>query len=282
MSNYIHEREIGTIPISIGTSLAFAGLYNKHPDTKPQKVLPASRAKIMFINARTLFRNIFNAIGDTEKASSVSPDEYASTILQEMDEINAYLSQESHKIEAVLYLPTYASLAKYAGNGNLRELKTPKQIKFNYLENEALKHIVKMFESYQEKPYLDVDLEIKNKEYQNVFILSHYPIDLLNVKNADEVLLLESNTGVVKNIDLWHTKFKCEKNSFIPFNKATLLFFGDSGGMFKGQPIKARTRLIEIAKEKRLNSRSTKSRLMLAVELAKEPFLLKTLRELFK
>ena len=89
MINTLAERELGNIPVSIATALAIDGLYNRHPDLKPMPKLPASKAKIIYLNARTLFRNIHGAIGDNDKALAVNAKDYATTLLQEVDEIKA-------------------------------------------------------------------------------------------------------------------------------------------------------------------------------------------------
>jgi len=94
MINTLAERELGNIPVSIATAMAIDGLYNRHPDLKPMPKLPATKAKIIYLNARTLFRNIHGAIGDSDKAQAVNAKDYATTLLQEVDEIKAALSED--------------------------------------------------------------------------------------------------------------------------------------------------------------------------------------------
>ena len=282
MINTLAERELGNIPVSIATALAIDGLYNRHPDLKPMPKLPASKAKIIYLNARTLFRNIHGAIGDNDKALAVNAKDYATTLLQEVDEIKAALSEEQHPLEVVLYLPSYKSIARYMGNGELKPLNTDKQKNYNTLENNTLQHIVDMYKDMEQKPFLEVDMEIKVETYQHVFILTHLPVDLLNVVNAADVYLVESHTGKVKSQDLWYTKFASERSPNIPFNKATLLFFGDSGGFFKPQNIKSRRCLVEIGSTRKWNAHTTPSRMILGVELSSEPILLQTLRTLLR
>ena len=282
MNNTLAERELGNIPVSIATALAIDGLYNRHPDIKPMPKLPASKAKIIYVNARTLFRNIHGAIGDTAKASSVNAKDYARTLLEEVDELKSALSEEQHPLELVLYLPSYKSIAYDMGNGELKPLNTDKQKIYNKLENDTLQHIVDRYKDVEDKPFLEVDMDIKVEVYQNIFILTHLPVDLLNVKNAADVYLVESHTGKVKSQELWYTKFSSERNPAMPFNKATLLFFGDSGGLFKPQNIKSRQRLMDIANTRKWNAHTTVSRMLLGVELSQEPLLLKTLRALLR
>ena len=282
MINTLAERELGNIPVSIATALAIDGLYNRHPDLKPMPKLPASKAKIIYLNARTLFRNIHGAIGDNDKAMAVNAKDYATTLLQEVDELKSALAQEEHPLEVVLYLPSYKSIAHYMGNGELKPLNTDKQKAYNTLENNTLQRIVDMYKDTENKPFLEVDMDIKVDTYQHIFILTHLPVDLLNVVNAADVYLVESHTGKVKSQDLWYTKFASERSPNIPFHKATLLFFGDSGNLFKPQPINSRRRFLEVAEKRKWNAHTTKDRLFLGLELEHEPFILKTLKDLFK
>lgn len=282
MISALAERELGNIPVSIATAMAIDGLYNRHPDLKAMPKLPATKAKIIYLNARTLFRNIHGAIGDSDKAQAVNAKDYATTLLQEVDELKAALSEEQHPLEVVLYLPSYKSIARYMGNGELKPLNTDKQKNYNTLENNTLQHIVDMYKDMEQKPFLEVDMEIKVETYQHIFILTHLPVDLLNVVNAADVYLVESHTGKVKTQDLWYTKFASERSPNIPFNKATLLFFGDSGGLFKPQNVKSRRRLIEIGTSRKWNAHTTPSRMILGVELSSEPILLQTLRTLLR
>ena len=282
MSNALNERALGTIPVSIATAMAIDGLYNRHPDLKKSPTLPASKAKIIYLNARTIFRNIHGAIEDVNKANNVSAKNYAETVLREVDEIKSALRQEQHPLEVVLYLPTYKSIARYMGNGELRPLNTDRQKIYNKLENETLQEIHNSYKEGDEKPYLEVDMDIAVKDYQNIFILTHLPVDLLNVKNAADVFLVESHTGKVKPKDQWYTKFHAERNPTIPFNKATLLFFGDSGGLFKPQNIKARKRIIDISKDRKWNAFTTTARMLLGIELSHEPMLLQTMKALLR
>lgn len=282
MSKALSERALGTIPVSIATAMAIDGMYNRHPDIKKSSKLPASIAKIIYLNARTIFRNIHGAIEDVELASRVTAKSYAETLLNEVDEIRQALRQEEHPLDVVLYLPTYRSIARYMGKGELRPLNTDRQKTYNRLENDTLQEIANSYKETQDKPYLEVDMDIKVKDYQSIFILTHLPVDLLNVHNAADVFLVESHTGKIKAKDQWYTKFHAERNPSVPFNKATLLFFGDSGGLFKPQNIKARKRIIDIATDRKWNAFTTISRMLLGIESAQEPMLLQTVKALVR
>lgn len=276
----LDDRELGSIPISIGTALAIDGLYNRHPEIKKTSKVPATHAKVIYINARTLFRNIHGAVGDRVKADTVSAKTYADALLKEIDELKSVLGNEQESLLVYFYLPTYKSIASYMGNGQLRELSTDKQKTYNSLENGCMQIIFDMYKDAKDKPFIDVDMDINIEVFQNIFILTHLPVDLLNIKNAAEIYLVESHTGRLKTKEMWYTKFHSDKSPRVPFNKATLLFFGDSGGLFKPQHSKSRKRILDIADARKWNAFTTISRIFSGLELAHEPMLLKTFRDL--
>lgn len=59
--DFTNEREKGKVPISIGTSLAFESLLNIHDDLK-HKIPPYLETEVIWINVKTLFRNLWGAI----------------------------------------------------------------------------------------------------------------------------------------------------------------------------------------------------------------------------
>lgn len=280
MSN-LDSRAMGTIPVSIATALAIDGLYNRHPEQKPSPKPPVLLGRQLYINARTLFRNIHGSM-DREQADKVSPKEYGECLLQEIDEIKSAISQEVNKIEVIVYLPSYKRLAAEMGRGNLRIPRTPIQKKYVQLENDTLQYVFDKYKKAEIKPFIDIDMEIDVVNNQNIFILSHIVHDLLFVKNANNIYLLESHTGKVKGRKQWFTKFATDKNPFIPFNKATLLFFGDSSGIFVPQVIKARQRFLEIAKERKWNYMTSPDRMVMGLNLSKEPHIARTIIEFLR
>lgn len=284
MSSAVFMREMGELPISIGTSFSLQGLYNTHPDKKPEKTLPASKGDALYINVRTMLRNIFNAT-DSDKVVHIKARDYVSVLKDEIKDINSFMENQEHKLKLYFYLPTYASLAKEFGN--TAELKVPstelqkqkieieKQV-FSILENEQ-----KALE--ESRRYINViDMEIKSSERTRAFLLTHLPVDLLYVKGFSNVMLLESHTGKVKSENEWYTKFGLDANERIPFNKATLTFFGDSGGMFKAQHHKARKALLAVAEKYKWTYQTTRDKILLNLKLGGQGHIEQVMRQMFR
>lgn len=284
MSDIIYRREMGTtIPISIATALALEGLYNRHPDKAPAKSLPAQWGSTLYINVRTLFRNLTGAL-HSDDVFKVKANQYIEVLINELSHINEFLSLEQHALRVVFYLPTYASLAKEYGNGDLRIPTTDLQLLKHKLEMDVFGGLEEKYKDTEEhlKPINFVDVEIKAIEREKIFVLTHFPVDLLNFSNVNEMRLVESHTGEIKTENQWYQKFHTEKDERIPFNKAMLLFFGDSGGMFKPQHHKSRKRLLEIAHKYKWTSNTTRDRLLLNVQLSGEGNIYQTLQAMFK
>lgn len=277
----LHDRVVGNYNVSIATSQAIDGLYNRIPDRKPERPMPATLGDSVYFNVRTLFRNIWGSL-PAKDAPDVSADIYADIIEQEIMTIRSALSEEDPPLEAFFYLPSYASLYKDYPNGNLKDIKTEKMNQKVILENKALAKLKD--NENPDAPIIFNDVELKTKIPYSAFILSHYPVDLLHTSGFSKTFLLESHTGVVKGPDKWYTKLSTkylEGNERIPFNKATIQFFGDSGGMFKSQPLSAKKRVAEVAVKYKWNQQTTRARILDTLRLAGEGHLEQTMRALF-
>ena len=285
-SNAVFLREMGDISISIGTSFALQGLYNEHPDKKAERKLPASAGDSIYINVRTLFRNILNATA-SDAIFNVSVDDYVKAIKSELTEIKSYLEnhREDSPMNVYFYLPTYNSLAKEFGStAELREPSTDLQKRKLMIEKDVFGKIETELKTLPvENQYINIiDMEIKTDKRERAFLLTHYPVDLLYTKGFSNVLLLESHTGEVKSENKWFTKFHAEASERIPFNKAMLIFFGDSGGMFKPQHHKARSALMQVADKYKWTYQTTRDKILMNLKLGGQGLIEQNVRAMFK
>lgn len=284
MSNAVFVRDMGDIPISIGTSLSLQALYNNHPDRKPEKQLPVLKADVLYINVRTLLRNIMSCTA-SEKVINIKARDYLTALKDELTDIASYLSSQENSIKVYFYLPSYDSLHKEFGSvAELREPSTDLQLAKLEIEKQVFGEMEKELKQLEpEKRYVNlIDMTIESSERTKAFILSHYPVDLLYVKGFSKVLLLESHTGKIKDEREWYTKFHAEASERIPFNKATLVFFGDSGGMFKPQHHKARNAFMKIAEKYKWTYQTTKDKILLNLKLGGEGLIEQNVRKMFR
>lgn len=276
------ERVVGNLNVSISTNMAIDGLYNRIPDKPKEKTLPALQGNAIFFNVRTLFRNIWGSMKSSD-AENTSLNTFVDIIEQEIMTLQEALSMEDHPLEAFFYAPSYEHLRKFYPNGELKDVTTDKMTNKVLMENRVLATLKKQDETGA-MPIIFNDVELKTKVPYKAFILSHYPVDLLHTNGFDKTFLLESHTGTVKGPDKWYTKLSTkniEFNERIPFNKGTIQFFGDSGGMFKSQPMGAKKRVVEVAVKYKWNQQTTRSRMLDTLRLAGEGALEQTLRKLW-
>ncbi len=275
------ERVVGNYNLSIATNMAIDGLYNRIPDKAKVNPLPAKAGNAIFFNVRTLFRNLWGSMR-AEDAEGTSLETFVDIIEQEMITIVSALSEEEHPLEALFYAPSYEHLHKEYPNGELKNVKTDKMTHKVLMENRVLARLKQ--NELSDVNVIFNDVELKSDVPYKAFILTHYPVDLLHTVGFDKVFLLESHTGVVKGPDKWYTKLatkNLENNERIPFNKGTIQFFGDSGGMFKSQPLGAKKRVIEVAVKYKWNQHTTRSRMLDTLRLAGEGHIEQTLRKLW-
>ena len=284
-SNAVFLREMGDIAISIGTSFALQGLYNQHPDKKVVNTIPALQGDTLYINVRTLLRNMLNAM-DSDKIFNVSVEDYVKAIKSELTEIKTFLdSQEEAKLTVFFYLPTYDSLAKeFGSSAELREPSTDLQKQKIQLEKDVFGKIEAELKTLPvENKYINIiDMEIKTDKRERAFLLTHLPVDLLYTKGFANVMLLESHTGEIKRENKWYTKFHSDASERIPFNKAMLIFFGDSGGMFKPQHHKARSALMAVAEKYKWTYQTTRDKILQNLKFGGQGLIEQNVRAMFK
>jgi len=78
-------RELGQIPVSIGTSLALEGAFGILEDNHNPKPI-IHNVDVLYVNIRTLIRNMVGAI-DAEQLSAVFPEDLAFSLVNELTTI---------------------------------------------------------------------------------------------------------------------------------------------------------------------------------------------------
>lgn len=260
------NREVGQIPVSIGTSLALESAFGILPDheTKDPEIHKVTE---LWINLRTLLRNVIASV-PSEEMLRLSPESISETIDQETHVIESAVSKASQgSCRCVFYVCSFKSLARKFPKAILKAPNTEKQKFQKSLENNALKPY------FGEESTVDVrlfDTEIKAKAGRSL-ILTHQPIDLLSRYSFQRLLLLESHTGKIKGPSEWPSKLTGGKNlDRIPFNRMTLQLFGD-GVHFSTFPIKLKKELIKIAENDNWTSITTEEKIKYSLSKIYDP-----------
>lgn len=234
----LNDRDTGKLSISLGTSIAIESLCGLELEVGINP--PLYSYELFLVNVRTLIRNCISAV-ESVNVERLTPEAIGVVIVEEWEIIKTTILK-LHKINLVPYIPTYESQDRFYKNAILREPNTPKQKLHSVLESTTAINLIA-------GGFIDGLIHVDGKFQQSnsrTIILTHSPMDLLQVYQFGRLELLESHTGKVKTPSQWGTKLQGKDLHRIPFNKFTLQLFGD-GYRFRPQPIVVRRAVLEVA-----------------------------------
>lgn len=252
------EREVGQIPVSIGTSLAFEGLLGIHPNTELKQPLDVKSVKEVWVNLRTLARNFHSAI-PTDKQHQTNPDDAVSILFQELQTIPIALAQYGSKVKVRWYIASKDAIKWEYPKASFKEAKTPKQMAYEVFERYVAIELLQRLKE-DRIDVMEID-KAPTRTQGTVALITHYPHELLWKQHFDRLLLLESHTGKIKPYNLWYTKLNgVSADSPIPFTKFTLQVFGDSV-IIEPQPKAIKAQLKQLATTRRWTPVTTQDKI---------------------
>ena len=247
------SRELGALPLSVGTSLAFES-FELNGFGKLRKI---------YVNLHTLMRNLHGACNSAWR-DTVPYEVYARTLLEELTHIQSYIQGIDGSVELVLYIPTYAVLAREFPRANIKEIKTPLQKLYADLSGRVLGAFLK------NKPFPVVETKHHIPKCElSCGVITHHAVDLLSARS--DTILIESHTGKHKRIIEWNSKLNGVGNSpRLPFNRLTLQVFGD-GIDFGSNSYAMKKALLELAEERKWTSATTDERVGWSIRQMRDP-----------
>lgn len=259
----IIEREVGAIPVSIGTSLAFEGLLGIHSEQPKQPTEPNS-IRAVWVNLRTLARNLYASM-PSEDAKAMNYADAVEVLLGEVNVLPIALGQIGWPGKVVFYMPSkngpkwmfpHAAFKDAAKDKDDKPKKrTPNQLAYEEYERFVSIELLHRMQA-EHIPVLEIDIKPPTTE-GTVALLTHTPHELLWKPLFGRLLLLESHTGKLKAYHTWYTKLNTIKEDTpLPFNEFTLQVFGD-GQIIDGQSRKIREELKDMAQKKRWSGVTT-------------------------
>ena len=240
-------REVGTLGISVGTSLAFES-----------QQLDRTKGSInsYLINLRTLVRN---ARAASDEIESNDVERMVLAVRGDIERIASFLADiyKQKAIEFILYSPTYKGLAKKFPFANLKKPSTEKQKATTMVEEKILTKLTDIFKS----TIVVTDCTLPAFS-GNGIILTHHAVDLVLTNSITRLFLLESYTGNIKPYTKWYTKLtgKEEQLFNLPLNKLTIQVFGDNSVNFLSMSKDKKELVKSIALKGRWSSATTESR----------------------
>lgn len=271
------QRDVGAIPLSIGTSLAIESACGVLPE---HEVTPAPliNYKELWVNLRTLFRNLYGAL-DKDFRDVVVPEVLVHAMMEELSILeSAVIKGGIGNTQVVYYYCSYRSLQRKFPRAQKKSPSTPRQQAYEALEYQTLKALFEANPSHDIR-HFDVDLE---GQHPAAMIITHCPVDLLSKPFFASLVLLESHTGALKPHTQWNTKLTNGRElTRIPFNRMTLQVFGDGGVFFSPMPIKLRRYVVELAEQYNWTSVTTKDKIVANVRKLDDPSAIVFLLDLF-
>ena len=280
MSEYLHTRQTGHYPLSIGTSIAIEsllGLKELEPNTTKAKAntpsIPILRFTHCWINLRTLARNIISSVG-TSIRPMLEPKEIEQTLYTEMSFIDEELKRH-HPDLVVIYYASDLDLTLYTHSVKRRHT-APIQSLVESLIVSSVFYVVKHFKENPTDRYQVSHFRNKLKPNkippQTAVILTHIPYDLLAYKDFKALTLVESHTGAIKERDLWYTKYYRGKElSRLPFNEKLLQIFGDSESFSPLDP-KLRESILTVAERYKWTPLTTDDKIRYGIQTLRNKF----------
>lgn len=272
------ERAVGQFPISVATSLAIESLIGILPEAPAEKP-PIHEYDVLWINMRTLIRNMLGAL-ETEKRKQLTEPTVAQYIVNEMRAIESIAIEHGDgRFEVTFYFCSYTDLAYNFNKSILKTPNTPGQ-KHAYLFEQAVLEIIQR-EYAGQIPFYNLTRTFPEVN-QRALLLSHYAIDLLQRYRFQDIALLESHTGAIKPAPMWNTKLHNGRElERIPFDKMTLQMFGD-GVTFSPMAIKVRKKMVELSEKHKWTPMSTKDFVIHCVEQNRDPALEALVKDLYR
>lgn len=250
-------REMGAIPVSIGTSLAIEAL--RQPNVPNYDAL--------WVNLRTLFRNLMSCV-PTHVRDDANDRDVAEVLEEEMGHIAEAVSILGNGTKQVKwYITKPETLSKILPDAIIRAPKTPLQKSQAALCDAALSRLLTKYQK---------DIQVFSTTLYGqgkVMLLTHYPEDLLSRKHFSEMYLLESHTGKIKGHEAFNTKLgDIDDFPKMPFNGFTLTVFGDKQVLIYQMPGKIRSTVLEIAKKANWTTMTSKDRMLLSLTGVKNQY----------
>lgn len=270
----LNQRERGKLPLSIGTSLAFETLIGINDNIR-YKNPPLQDNDVIWINVKTLFRNIYQSI-KADEAMLCSPVDYSNTLIEEIEFIKEFCRIEGNGIKYQFYCPNYRQLDKLTDEVLLRLDNSDKQKHQTKMMTESIRLILSHYNgssANKEDLILIYDNVITDTVPAKALIFTSYALDLTAFRKFNRLLLMESHTGKIKSRDEWYTKYyNGSKLPPMPFRLDLLTILGDSS-LFRNKTPALKREIIHLAETNNWTPITTASKIRDNAREIKNPLL---------
>lgn len=241
-------RTLGTLGMSVGTSLAFEADGTHIVKTHDN----------IIINLLTLIRNVLQSIEDDNKDIK----ELTAFVLEDIKLISKFVDSNrgAKPVQLIIYNPDYSKLSRTYKYGDLWVPTTVKQKAIANTTDKVLKAVLNRIG----KLVKNVNFTVPTFSGKGV-VITHHLVDLIDTPSG-RLYLLESHTGSLKAFNAWHTKLTNGNKLFnMPLNRLTIQVFGDKSTNFKSQPYRIKQVVEELAARDKWTSNSSDARVRASI-----------------
>lgn len=288
MDNFWFDRTISAFPVSIGTSLALESLFKGPlPPYDPAREIPNrveySHYHVFYLNIETLLRNLIGSLKNADDFLKAKPKDAAEILQQEIETIQTILVEKGKdRTKAVFYYFPFENKLSLKNNKHigLRQANTEKQ---KYHKNFVEQTLSLFMQSYQDDRIIRTfKNDIRPSGRPIALILTHRPYDLGRSDLFQQLDLIESHTGKLKNKTQWFTKYyplATFDMSCLPMNRRLLYIFGDHVN-FSPWSVKGRKEIFDIAQRHHWNYATTDERVLMTLQMdLKDLYMRETITE---
>jgi len=222
----LDSEAISSIGCNIATGIILESIQ-QYKETNPKDKI--SKIDTIFINGYTLYRNLVGCLeGNTNDKIRLLKNDLGKVRIIKLfieDSLTFLQALEEAGFNIRVFYPTY---------------ETPMKKFHNWLDENELNPLKSLITKTQRKAVKSLQSVVpglfKLTDYKfihtnNVFVITHLGLDLLNYTKYNNAVVVESHTGEFKKKDKWYTKLhKLGKNdlSILPYNEIIYRIFGDS------------------------------------------------------
>jgi hypothetical protein len=277
-ANTADGRALGFFPLSIATSLAIESAVGIHPDMPQPRDMPPpiTQYKSIWINMRTLYRNIVGAMSK-DVAAAISAVEIAEILDEEMRVIPDMLREYAgYPIKVQYYFNNLKKIENKYREADIRKDNSDRQKIYTAIMGDVMEVML----AERRDQFMVVD-DMLPGEAVKTLIITHIAYDLLSSKNFGSLTLLESHTGRIKPKPLWYSKYYQGRDlACIPFTEELLQVFGDTE-TFHPLDKKLREAIITVAEKRNWHASTSRERIVEGIKELPNPAHVLKMKKIF-
>jgi hypothetical protein len=266
------QRVIGAYPLSIATSLMLESLAGVHPDLPIPPHPPIQDYQAIWVNLRTLFRNLYNAV-ERDQQQDLHPSFLAEAMISEMEVLHDAIRTLQSTVQVFFYVNNYPDLVRQFPHAQFRTDNTPLQKHYAAIMVSTLELVMTQAKKVMKTPPAFFRGDLQASQMMKTLLVTHYAWDLTSAKYLGDTELIESHTGKIKPPSQWYTKYYQGKDyPMIPFRRGFLPIFGDDT-LFRPFPKAARESIVELAVKYDWTNVTSLDRLRLGLDQLSDKYL---------